>query len=159
MKISLTTAAARCFENRNEVRVGSSCLACFKVSAASSPGGRRARGQPVFSWSVQWIWAQFLLVAAGLFLLAHLALPDADGLTVVQGTVEQVRQVSRKNVGSFHELQVRSADGRIDPVLVGRNSATLASMQALVGRTITARVSGAEVVELGASGEIGRAHV
>lgn len=103
----------------------------------------------MFSWSLKWIWAQCLLIGAGLFLLAHMAAPNSSSLTTVRGTLEEIGSRSRKGLGSFYELRLITAGGQIERVLVGRNDVASSSVQRLVGRKIVARVNGSsEVIDL-----------
>lgn len=107
----------------------------------------------MFSFSIKWIWAQCLAVGAGLLLLAHVAVPGSGNLTLVQGTVEGIGTISRKGLGSYYELRLRTEGGNAERVLIGRRDAPEDTMQRLIGRTITARVNwSSEAVEISARG-------
>ena len=81
------------------------------------------------------------MVSAGLFLLGHMALPAAKDLTTVKGIVEQVGLISRKGLGSFYELTVKTANGEKDRVLIGRAVAPEQTVRALTGHKIAAMVN------------------
>ena len=108
----------------------------------------------MFSWSSNWRWAQCLVASAGLFLLGHLELPDAKSLSIVSGSVESIRVISRKGLGSSNELTVRTADGAQDRVLIARDDLINAAVQGLVGRDVTASVNwSSEAVEFETEGD------
>lgn len=103
----------------------------------------------MFSWSINWLWAQCLVVGAGFFLLSHLADPGPGNLTVVRGTVEEIGSTSRKGLGSFYELRLKTDDGQMERVLVARRDVAANAMQKLVGRHIRARVNwSSEAIDL-----------
>jgi hypothetical protein len=107
----------------------------------------------LFSFSIRWIWAQCLAVGAGLLLLAHVAVPGSGNLALVQGTVEGIGTISRKGLGSYYELRLRTESGNAERVLIGRRDVPEDTMQRLIGRTITARVNwSSEAVEISARG-------
>ena len=107
----------------------------------------------MFSFSIKWIWAQCLAVGAGLLLLAHVAVPNSENLTLVQGMVEGIGTISRKGLGSYYELRLRNERGNAERVLVGRRDVSEDTMHRLIGRTITARVNwSSEAVEFRARG-------
>lgn len=108
----------------------------------------------MFSWSFKWLWAQCLVASAGLFLLGHMELPDAKSLSIVSGSVESVRVISRKGLGSSNELTVRTADGAQDRVLIARDDLINDAVQGLVGRNVTASVNwSSEAVEFETEGD------
>jgi hypothetical protein len=116
----------------------------------------------MFSFSIRWIWAQCLAIGAGLLLLAHVAVPGPGNLTLVQGTVEAIGTISRKGLGSFYELRLRTESGNAERVLIGHRDVPQETVQRLIGRTITARVNwSSEAVEFSAAGlshELSGAH-
>lgn len=96
------------------------------------------------------------MASAGLFLLGHMALPAANDLTAVSGNVEQVGLISRKGLGSFYELTVKTPGGEQDRVLIGRTAAPEQTVRALTGHDITAKVNWSdEAVQLEAAGDPG----
>ena len=95
----------------------------------------------MFSWSFRWLWVQCLAVSAGLFLLAHMAVPGAADLSTVSGTVESVGAISRKGLGGYWELNVRADSGDADRVLVRRDAVSEADMRSLIGHPVTAGVN------------------
>ena len=110
----------------------------------------------MFSWSLKWLWAQCLVAAALLFLLSHITLPDLAALAPVKGSVTEVGSISRKGIGGYYELNVRSEEGNAQRVLVSRRVASEAVMQSLIGRPITARINiSSEAVELSVAGVAG----
>lgn len=95
------------------------------------------------------------MVGAGLFLLAHIALPSPSNLTMVRGTVEEIGSISRKGLGSYYELRLRTEDGHAERVLVARRDVAAEVMQRLVGRQITARVNwSSEAIDLTTNGDL-----
>lgn len=110
----------------------------------------------MFTWSFKWLWAQCLAASAGLFLLAHLALPAATDLTMVRGNVEQVGLISRKGLGSFYELTVKSADGERERVLIDRAVAPEQTIRTLTGHKIKAMVNwSSDAVQFESTGDPG----
>ena len=108
----------------------------------------------MFCWSINWLWAQCLAVGAGFFLLSYLAVPGSGNLTVVQGTVEEIGSISRKGLGSFYELRLKTDDGQMERVLVARHDVAATAMQKLLGRKIRARVNwSSEAIDLTATGD------
>lgn len=110
----------------------------------------------MFTWSFKWLWAQCLVAAAGLFLLGYIELPDVKSLSIVSGSVESVRVISRKGLGSSNELTVRTADGAQNRVLIARDDLINDAVQGLVGRNVTASVNwSSEAVEFETEGDPG----
>ena len=95
----------------------------------------------MYSWSFKWLWAECLVASAGLFLLAHMALPAAKDLSTVKGVVDHVGLTSRKGLGSFYDLTVKTPAGGEDRVLIERTVAPEPSIRALTGRSIAVGVN------------------
>ncbi len=92
-----------------------------------------------FSWN--WLWAQCLAIAAGLFLLSYMAVPGGAHRSQVAGTIAQIETTSRKGKGALFELTVREADGGTQAVLIADEVAPEPAVRALVGREIVAEVN------------------
>ena len=96
------------------------------------------------------------MASVGLFLLGHMALPAAKDLTLVKGDVEQVGMISRKGLGSFYDLTVRTPDGEQSRVLIHREVAPEEMMRSLIGHSIAAEVNwSSEAVRLETDGAAG----
>jgi hypothetical protein len=110
----------------------------------------------MFSWSLKWLWAQCLMVAAGLFLLSAMRVPADGSLTQVSGTVDHVGTRSRKGLGSVYIVDLREADGASAEVLIPRDAVTAAEAQRLIGKHLSARVnwSSQAITLKGASADI-----
>jgi hypothetical protein len=95
----------------------------------------------MFSFSPRWLWAQCIAVGAAFLLLNHMALPGPGERTLVVGSVEEISIVSRKSLGSFHELVVRTEEGGTDTVLFPYHVAPSEQVRTLVGAHISAHVT------------------
>jgi hypothetical protein len=99
----------------------------------------------MYSWSFKWLWAECLVASAGLFLLAHMALPAEKDLSMVKGVVNHVELTSRRKLGGFYDLTVKTPEGGEDRILIGRSVAPEPSIRALVGHNIAAGVNWSDV--------------
>lgn len=95
----------------------------------------------MFTFSWKWLWAQCLCIAAGLFLLGYLTMPGSESLSHVTGRIEHVDTISRKGLGRFYQLTVKSVQGEESQVLIARDVAPEPAMRGLVGQSIAADVN------------------
>ena len=99
----------------------------------------------MFSFSLRWLWAQSLVVSAGFFLLGYLAMPTASSKNSVAGLVKDVAVISRKGLGSYYELTLRSDGGEPDRILMARDIAEETVVRGLIGHRIAAHVNWSSV--------------
>jgi hypothetical protein len=95
----------------------------------------------MFSWSFKWLWAQCLVVAAGLFLLGAMRVPSEGSLTQISGTVDHVGLRARKGLGSFYTLALHDADGAPAEILIDRGALNETAVRRLIGKHVTAKVN------------------
>jgi hypothetical protein len=95
----------------------------------------------MFSFSFRWLWAQSLVVSAGFFLLGYMTLPKADSRLPIAGPVEDVYVISRKGLGSYYELGIRTDSGAHERVLIRRDIAEEGVVRGLIGHRISAHVN------------------
>lgn len=95
----------------------------------------------MFSWDFKWLWAQCLVISAGMFLLGYLALPPAKNLVRVTGKVEQVGLTSRKGLGGVWRLVLATPNGGENEVLIDWRAVPEQTARALVGKDIAVDVN------------------
>jgi hypothetical protein len=103
----------------------------------------------MFSFSIKWLWAQCLMIGAGLFLLGQLKLPDESSLSTVSGRIVAAHPVSRKGLNPVYELVLDKPGGGQERLLIARSTVAESALPALIGKELEARVNwSAEAVSL-----------
>ena len=99
------------------------------------------RGDHMFSFSFQWLWAQCFAAALGMLLLGHMASPEASSQPLVSGTVKSIETRYVKGAGNFYNLSVQEDDGSDSSVMIARQVASPQAANSLIGRHIRSHVN------------------
>ncbi len=99
----------------------------------------------MFSFSPKWLWAQSLVIAAGMYLLGIMTIPGDSSLLTVSGRVETVQVSHRKTIGGVFDVGLISQSGERSNVLIPMQAASEVSVRRLVGHMMTTKVNWSSV--------------
>ena len=99
----------------------------------------------MFSFSPKWLWAQSLVIAAGMYLLGVMTIPGDSSLHTISGRVKTVQMSHRKSIGGVFEVALVSQSGEWSNVLIPMEAASEVAVRRLVGQKMTTKVNWSSV--------------